>query len=107
MSRTTSRPRVTSFSAHGAETKERHGREEQTQEAARRTGYERPHTEAFRGVLDALGGTEDIWMIGDNAEADVAGAKAAGISAILVRKQREGVEPYCEGLGSVAEILDG
>ena len=98
---------MASFSAHGAETKERHGREEQTQEAARRTDYEKPHPETFRGVLEALGGADEIWMVGDNAEADVAGAKAAGIPAVLVRKRREGVEPYCEGLGGVAEILDG
>ncbi len=69
------------------------------------TGYEKPHPEAFRGVLDALGGAEKIWMIGDNA--DVAGAKAAGLPAILVRKRREGVEPYCEDLGRIAAIVDG
>ena len=39
--------------------------------------------------------------------ADVAGAKAAGIPAVLVRKRRERVEPYCENLGGIAEILDG
>lgn len=71
------------------------------------TGYEKPHPKAFRGVLDALGGAEEVWMIGDNAEADVAGAKAAGIPAILVRKMRGGVEPYCEDLTGVAEIVDG
>jgi putative hydrolase of the HAD superfamily len=71
------------------------------------TGYEKPHPEAFRGVLDAIGGAEEVWMIGDNADADVAGAKAAGIPAVLVRKRREGVEPYCEDLGGIVEILDG
>ena len=57
------------------------------------TVYDKPHPEAFRGVLDALGGAGEVWMIGDNADADVAGAKAASIPAILVREQREGVEP--------------
>jgi putative hydrolase of the HAD superfamily len=71
------------------------------------TGYEKPHPKAFRGVLDALGGAEEVWMVGDNADADVAGAKAAGIPAILVRKRREGVEPYCENLGGIAAIVDG
>ncbi|MDP9409610.1 MAG: HAD family hydrolase [Actinomycetota bacterium] len=72
-----------------------------------RTGYEKPHPEAFRGVLEALGGTEEVWMIGDNADADVAGAKAAGIPAVLVRKRRYGVEPYCEDLTGIAAIVEG
>jgi len=71
------------------------------------TDYEKPHPEAFRGVLDAIGGAEEVWIIGDNAEADVAGAKAASIPAILVRKRRKGVDPYCEDLGGIVEILDG
>jgi putative hydrolase of the HAD superfamily len=71
------------------------------------TGYEKPHPEAFRGVFDALGGADEVWMVGDNADADVAGAKAAGIPAFLVRKRRKGIEPYCEDLAGIAEILDG
>ncbi len=71
------------------------------------TGYEKPQPEAFRRVLDALVGTDEIWMIGDNVAADVAGAKAAGIPAILVRRRSDGVEPYCEDLTGVAEIVDG
>jgi hypothetical protein len=27
--------------------------------------------------------------------------------AVLVRKRREGVEPYCEDLGGIAAIVDG
>jgi FMN phosphatase YigB (HAD superfamily) len=46
-------------------------------------------------------------MVGDNPDADVARAKAAGRPAILVRKRREGVEPYCEVLGRIAAIVDG
>jgi putative hydrolase of the HAD superfamily len=70
------------------------------------TGYEKLHTRAFRGVLDFVGGAEKVWMVGDNAEADVAGAKAAGIPAVLVRRRREGVEPYCEDLTGLAAIID-
>ena len=67
-----------------------------------RTGYEKPHPEAFRGVLDAVSGAAEAWMVGDNA--DVAGARAAGIPAVLARKRRYGVKPYCEYLtGIVAE----
>jgi putative hydrolase of the HAD superfamily len=67
-------------------------------------GYEKPHPEPFRSVLDALDGTKEIWMIGDNADG---GARAAGIPAILVSKRRRGVEPYCEDLGGIAAIVDG
>jgi FMN phosphatase YigB (HAD superfamily) len=43
------------------------------------TCYEKSHPEEFRGMLDTLGRADVVWMIGDNADADVAGAKAAGI----------------------------
>ena len=72
-----------------------------------RTGYEKPHPEAFRGVLGAVGRYEKIWMVGDNADANVAGAKAAGIPAVLVRKRREGVAPYSEDLNGIAAIVEG
>lgn len=50
-----------------------------------RTGYEKPHPEAFRIALRAEGNPERRWMVGDNPLADVAGAEALGIPAILVR----------------------
>lgn len=50
-------------------------------------GYEKPHPEAFRLGLEAAGHPDEVWMIGDNPVADVAGAEAAGIRAILVRRQ--------------------
>ncbi|WP_228282485.1 HAD hydrolase-like protein [Rubrobacter tropicus] len=31
-----------------------------------------------------------VWMVGDDADADVRGAEAAGIPAILVRGRHEG-----------------
>ncbi len=71
------------------------------------TGYEKPHPQAFRGVLENLPDADAVWMIGDNADADVAGAKAAGIPAILVRRRREGVEPYSEDLTGIAAIVGG
>jgi putative hydrolase of the HAD superfamily len=49
------------------------------------TGYEKPHPEAFRGALAACGNPETVWMLGDSPVADVAGAEALGIPAILVR----------------------
>jgi putative hydrolase of the HAD superfamily len=47
------------------------------------TGYEKPHPEAFRIARRACGHPDVIWMIGDNPVADVGGAEAAGIPAIL------------------------
>ena len=51
------------------------------------TGFEKPHPEAYSLALRAAGDREVAWMVGDNYEADVAGAEAAGIPAILARRQ--------------------
>jgi putative hydrolase of the HAD superfamily len=50
------------------------------------TGYEKPHPEAFAHARRAVGDPDELWMVGDNPVADVAGAEAAGISAMLVRR---------------------
>lgn len=50
-----------------------------------RTGYEKPHPEAYAAARAAAGDPDELWMVGDNPVADVAGAEAAGIRAILVR----------------------
>ena len=54
-------------------------------------GYDKPHPEAFRHALRASGDPERRWMVGDNPVADVAGAQALGIPAVLIRT--EGGEP--------------
>jgi len=51
------------------------------------TGYEKPHPQAFLQARAALGYPQTVWMIGDNIEADILGAQAVGIPAILVRKE--------------------
>ena len=72
------------------------------------TGYEKPHPEAFRCVLEDLPSTDTVWMIGDSLEADVRGAEAAGIPAILVRRRRGGAERYyCTDLTGIAAIVGG
>ena len=50
-------------------------------------GYEKPHPEAFRHALRACGSPEQVWMVGDNPIADVVGAEAVGVPAVLVRSQ--------------------
>ena len=49
------------------------------------TGYEKPHPEAFLHATRALGSPDIVWMVGDNPRADVQGAEAVGIPAVLVR----------------------
>jgi putative hydrolase of the HAD superfamily len=70
-------------------------------------GYEKPHPEAFRLALGANGDPSDVWMIGDNPKADVAGAEAAGIRAILVRSESPDVRRRARDLYEVAAIIDG
>lgn len=65
------------------------------------TGYEKPHAQAFALARRAVGEPDELWMIGDNPDADIAGAESAGIPAILVR--RDGAP----GLAEVAERLAG
>ena len=48
-------------------------------------GYEKPHPEAFAGALRSRRKGEPAWMVGDNAVADVAGARRAGLRAVRVR----------------------
>jgi putative hydrolase of the HAD superfamily len=54
-------------------------------------GYDKPHPEAFRHALRECGDPVRRWMVGDNPVADVAGAQALGIPALLIRT--EGGEP--------------
>ena len=50
------------------------------------SGYEKPHPEAFRMALLACGNPARAWMVGDNPIADVQGAEAIGLPAVLVRR---------------------
>lgn len=69
------------------------------------TGYEKPHPEAFRHALCANGNPDEVWMVGDNPTADVAGAEAAGIRAILVRTKSPDVTRCADDLHEVAAII--
>ena len=63
------------------------------------TGFEKPHAEAFAAVLRQRRHGEPVWMVGDNPDADVAGARRAGLPAILVRTNGVGLD------AAVAEIV--
>jgi putative hydrolase of the HAD superfamily len=68
-------------------------------------GYEKPHPQAFLQVLELLGYPEIIWMIGDNIEADILGAQAVGIPAILVRKEDTRATYAYPDLALIADFL--
>lgn len=54
-------------------------------------GYEKPHPAIFRVGLELMGRPRVAWMVGDNREADIAGAQGVGLPAIHV--DREAPEP--------------
>ena len=68
------------------------------------TGYEKPHAQAYASVLDALRPAE-AWMVGDNVVADVLGAEAAGIPAVLVRRPDPRAARYAGSLAGVERFV--
>ena len=44
-------------------------------------------------------------MVGDNYEADIAGAEAVGIPAILVRNSSSSAKRFCQSLLDVVHFL--
>jgi putative hydrolase of the HAD superfamily len=73
------------------------------------TGYEKPHPLAYASVLDRLRlierGPTEVWMIGDNVVADVLGAEAVGIPAVLVRRPDPRAARFSATLAGVDEFL--
>jgi len=70
-----------------------------------RTGYEKPHPEAFKGLLRQFPVGTTAWMIGDSVTADVQGAEAVGMRAVLVRKKQDGARHYCGALAELEAVL--
>jgi putative hydrolase of the HAD superfamily len=68
------------------------------------TGYEKPHARAYASVLDRLHPAE-VWMAGDNVVADVLGAEAVGIPAVLVRRPDPRASRYADSLSGVERFL--
>lgn len=69
------------------------------------TGYEKPHPEAFRLARAAAGEPDRVWMIGDSLNADVNGAQAEGIDAILVRSADPSAKYQAADLFGVEPIV--
>lgn len=68
-------------------------------------GYEKPNPKAFEVALGSCGRPRKVWMVGDNPVADVAGATAVGIPAILVRATATDVENAVRDLHDAAVII--
>lgn len=67
-------------------------------------GHEKPHPAIFEAALDAAGRPEVVWMVGDNPDADIAGAAALGIPGVLVRPAT-GAAPAVTPLDAARTIL--
>jgi putative hydrolase of the HAD superfamily len=67
-------------------------------------GFEKPHPEAYAHARAVIG--EPIaWMVGDNPECDVEGARRAGLRALLVRQDDGQSRPFAPDLVCAAEII--
>lgn len=72
------------------------------------SGYEKPNPKAFRYALRIIDNPEKVWMIGDNVDADIKGAEAVGIPAILVRNPpHENVKYYAHNLSEAIAVIEG
>lgn len=64
-------------------------------------GYEKPNAKAFQALLEQVEQSDSVCMIGDSHTADVLGAMACGMDAILVRSSN------VSGYARHADDLDG
>jgi putative hydrolase of the HAD superfamily len=70
------------------------------------TGVEKPHPRAFEMVFSEYSTARAGWMIGDSWRADVQGAQAVGMRAILVRSHHPDAAIQCETLDDVVAVVD-
>ena len=68
-------------------------------------GYEKPHELAFRRTLDQLGNPRDVWMVGDNFNADIVGARRVGVPAVLVRSTHDEAQYQAQSLSQLAQVI--
>ena len=70
-------------------------------------GVEKPDPAIFRAALDALGvRPEEAVYVGDLYDVDVAGARAAGLGAILFAPPDAAARPGCATVSSLAVLAD-
>jgi putative hydrolase of the HAD superfamily len=68
-------------------------------------GWEKPHPRIYAAARAAAGDPGEVWMVGDNVVADVHGAEAAGIPAVLVRAADPGGVRYAASLLDVVPYV--
>lgn len=70
-------------------------------------GVEKPDPAIFRAALDALGvAPGEALYVGDLYDVDVAGARAAGMEAVLLLPDAAGPGPDCRRFTSLAALAD-
>jgi putative hydrolase of the HAD superfamily len=67
-------------------------------------GYDKPNPEIYALGMQAAGNPAQVWMVGDNPEADIAGAARCGIPGILVRRAAPGMT-YAPDLVAAAKMI--
>jgi putative hydrolase of the HAD superfamily len=68
-------------------------------------GAEKPHAALFLHALRVAGASRDSWMIGDDPRADIAGARAIGMRALLVGESAA-TEPAITLLDAARRVAD-
>jgi len=69
-------------------------------------GYEKPHLGFFEYAISRLPKCEKFWMVGDNYTADILGAEAANLPAVLVRKPHQSARLQCTSLSGLPAIIN-
>ncbi len=70
-------------------------------------GYEKPNPKIYEYALKNAQYPKNVWMIGDNLEADVRGAESMGIKGILVRSNKDStVRYYSKDLRGLKDIIN-
>jgi len=69
-------------------------------------GYEKPHLGFYEYAISRLPECEKFWMVGDNYKADISGAEAANVPAVLVRNSHHLARLQCDSLKDLSKIID-
>lgn len=70
-------------------------------------GFEKPNKQLYRKVLSMFSDISEVTMIGDSYQADILGAKNAGINAVLVRAENtNNYQYYCKDLKGVFNVIE-
>ena len=74
--------------------------------ASARVGFEKPHAEIFQNALEQAGVPADqVIHVGDHIDADVLGARAVGISPVLIdRRERYPKQEIPEGVPVITSL---